>query len=234
MIKKTFQGTNHSWSIQVFGKKDFADVSEPDEILSLLKKENPGKQLYLSTQTHSDIALDVARHVPTNSIFLDEADALYTTDCNFAISIRVADCVPILFYSSQEQIFGAIHSGWRGLHKKILSKTIQEVLSITGEETPHNLHFFIGPHIHAENYEVGKDVHELFAPEHSLPHSDNPEKRMLDQEKILRAEFQSLGIKEEQIEWNNENTFSSSEYFSHRAGDKGRNYLTISCTQSSY
>ena len=49
-------------------------------------------------------------------------DAILTNKRKICIGILTADCVPTLIYDPVKGIIGAIHSGWRGAFKGIISK----------------------------------------------------------------------------------------------------------------
>jgi YfiH family protein len=88
-------------------------------------------------------------------------DALLTTHPGVALSIRIADCVPVLLASADGKIVGAAHAGWRGVVQEIVPRLVRAF----GEEgvLPSQLIAAIGPGISVEHFEVGPEVAEAFA-----------------------------------------------------------------------
>ena len=72
----------------------------------------------ISHQAHSDIIEEVER---TNKEYTD-IDGLITNNKGISLSLRFADCTPILFYDPIKNAIGNIHSGWRGTAQKIGQK----------------------------------------------------------------------------------------------------------------
>lgn len=110
----------------------------------------------IQKQTHSDIV----RYVIKGGI-VGEGDAMITDKKNLGLAIGVADCTPIFIYDPENKVIAAVHSGWRGTEKRILEKT---VLKLKGEfnSKPEKLVAYIGPSISQKNYEVGREVADLF------------------------------------------------------------------------
>jgi purine-nucleoside/S-methyl-5'-thioadenosine phosphorylase / adenosine deaminase len=82
------------------------------------------------------------------------ADACYTKQDGIVCAVLTADCLPLLLCDKEGSQIAAIHVGWRGLCQGIID------VALSRFETEHsNILAWIGPHIHADNYEVGKDVH---------------------------------------------------------------------------
>lgn len=146
-----------------------------------------------------------------------EGDALLTREKNTALQIRTADCVPILFYDTRGAI-GAVHAGWRGLQKKILTK------ALAGIEIA-SLKFIVGPFIGQVSYEVGAEVALEFATEHSASKSNG--KFWLNLKSILNAEMTALHIGADQVTWFDADTLTQNEWYSARRGDTGRNLALI-------
>jgi len=96
---------------------------------------------------------------------LGEADALITNVKGIMLSIRTADCVPILLYDSVSKAIGAVHAGWKGTFMKIASKTVKRMGEIYGSN-PRDIRVAIGPAIGICCYEVDKNFHEKFCQEY--------------------------------------------------------------------
>jgi YfiH family protein len=82
------------------------------------------------------------------------ADALVTRLSGVALTIRVADCVPVLLADPAAGVIGAAHAGRVGLLAGVLEATV-DALTALGAQT---LTAWIGPHICAECYEVPDDM----------------------------------------------------------------------------
>jgi len=94
---------------------------------------------------------------------IGESDAIITDKKNIGLAVSIADCTPIFLYDFKNQVIAAVHSGWRGTEKQILSKTLLK-LQQQFNTSPQNLIAYIGPSISQANYEVGNDVTEKFNP----------------------------------------------------------------------
>ena len=71
-----------------------------------------------------------------------------------------ADCIPILIFDKKIKIISAIHAGWKGAHRGIIQKVINE-FKRKGSESK-NLIAAIGPCISQKNYEVKNDFKSKF------------------------------------------------------------------------
>jgi YfiH family protein len=103
-------------------------------------------------QIHSDIIV-VAEH----SGCLAEGDALITNRPGLTLSIRTADCLPILMADPAHRAIAAVHAGWRGTALGIVPKTVQTMAGRFGTR-PEDLLVAIGPGIGACCFEVGPEV----------------------------------------------------------------------------
>lgn len=103
-------------------------------------------------QTHSDIVLILDKYYKNI-----EADAIITQKTGILIGVKVADCIPILIYDKKNNIIGAVHAGWRGTAKEIISKTIKTMVKNFSSK-PANILVALGPSIKGCCYNVGKDV----------------------------------------------------------------------------
>lgn len=88
-------------------------------------------------------------------------DALVTDERGIPMYTSYADCVPLLFYDSGNQVIGMAHSGWRGTVAKIGAKLISFMRERYGTK-PAEVIAAIGPSICRSCYEVSEDVAEEF------------------------------------------------------------------------
>jgi YfiH family protein len=80
------------------------------------------------------------------------ADAAVSEACDTPLTIRTADCAPVALYSSNGMI-GAVHAGWHGL----VAGVVPACIAAMRERGGRDLHAIVGPCIHPECYEFGRD-----------------------------------------------------------------------------
>lgn len=90
-----------------------------------------------------------------------EGDALITAEPELAVSVRTADCLPILIVDPVRRAVAAIHAGWRGTAARIVVETVSAMVREFGTE-PGHLVAAIGPGIGGCCYEVGEEVARQF------------------------------------------------------------------------
>ncbi len=88
-----------------------------------------------------------------------QGDAFVTDSEAVALCVKIADCVPILFYDPMGHMVGAAHAGWRGTADGIAARTVETMVAY-GAKTE-NIRAAIGPSIHHECYEVGGDMVDI-------------------------------------------------------------------------
>ena len=89
-----------------------------------------------------------------------KADAVITDIPKLPIAILTADCAPILIYDKQKKMIAAIHAGWKGAYKGIISKVINFMVKKGCEKK--NMIAVIGPCIAQKSYNVKKDFKRKF------------------------------------------------------------------------
>jgi polyphenol oxidase len=107
-------------------------------------------------QIHSAVAL-----VAEEPGCIGEGDALLTNQRRLAVSVRSADCFPILLADTRTKTVAAVHAGWRGTAAQVVRRTIDEMwLKFRTEAS--EVRAAIGPGIGACCYTVGNEVSRQF------------------------------------------------------------------------
>lgn len=127
------------------------------------------RELVIPFQTHgiSSLIIDEtylnATHSERQSM-LQGVDALITRTPGCCICISTADCIPILLYDKEHHAIAAVHAGWRGTVRHILTHTLRRMQATCGTEGK-DIIACIGPGISFASFEVGDEVHEAFCAE---------------------------------------------------------------------
>jgi purine-nucleoside/S-methyl-5'-thioadenosine phosphorylase / adenosine deaminase len=111
-----------------------------------------------------------------------EADALITDRPGVALSIRTADCFPILLADPEHRAVAAVHAGWRGTEQEIVGRTLDAMCS-DFDTSPAQIAVAIGPGIGACCYEVGDDVARRFG----LTGAGRIDLAAINREQLIRA-----------------------------------------------
>ena len=93
--------------------------------LKIVKKKikSTAKNIFLLHQIHSNKFVYISEK--SKFKYKPKADAVVTNQKNVPIGILTADCVPILMCDEKKNIIAAIHAGWKGAYKDIISKVIK-------------------------------------------------------------------------------------------------------------
>lgn len=107
-------------------------------------------------QIHSDVVLTATHSGPCGA-----GDALITNLPGLGVSIRTADCYPVMLVDQRNRAVAAVHAGWRGTAARIVQKTLANMQKMYGTE-PGDVRAAIGPGIGVCCYEVGPEVARQF------------------------------------------------------------------------
>ena len=105
------------------------------------------------TQVHGANVVRVSRGATWKEC--DSCDALFSTEANVALGIKVADCLPVTIMGGG--VLANIHSGWRGTLQRITAATLDTIERETSFD-PKSSFAYLGPSIRECCFEVGEEV----------------------------------------------------------------------------
>jgi len=89
---------------------------------------------------------------------ISNTDALVTKDTGVALTVMVADCVPIVLYDPIAHVLACVHAGWRGTVARVSEAAVAAMRSLGSE--PANVLAGLGPAMSPDRYQVGQDVYQ--------------------------------------------------------------------------
>jgi polyphenol oxidase len=188
----------------------------------------------LSHEQQSEYAETLAAELRDRFAGQTPADGILTSVPNVLLTIRTADCVPVLL-ASHNGIVAALHAGWRG----VISGIVENGIAALRANPPHfpnaahrdtnsahlDILAAIGPGISGVNFEVGEEVAAAFEKRDLALAITRPtgQKPHVDLQKAIAEILRRNGVNH--IDGNDLCTFRDrAEFFSHRrdAGRTGR------------
>lgn len=91
--------------------------------------------------------------------WLARADAMMTDHTDIPLSMRFADCTPILLHDPVRGVIAMAHAGWRGTVQGMAAHTVRAMTQTYGS-CPADIRAGIGPSIGPRRYQVGEEVVE--------------------------------------------------------------------------
>lgn len=170
-------------------------------------------------QVHGGIVVPIRRgEAYENGV---KADAMVSDDPSRILSVRVADCVPVLISSDDGRVVAAVHAGWRGVIAGIAPAAAHMVRDAASGGP---IAVAIGPSIGCDAFEVGPEVlsefARLFGDQAPMRRRDDG-KGHVDLREAIRLQLLDLGVAPDRIDISDRCTFrDADEFFSHRR-DKG-------------
>ncbi|MDD9819264.1 MAG: peptidoglycan editing factor PgeF [Nitrospira sp.] len=153
-------------------------------------------------QVHGTDVLVLDRPLSAGERFLDGWDAIITNQVGMLVTIRTADCVPVLVADVVHGLVGAVHAGWRGAVRGIVAKSLRAMVERFGADFA-SLQVAMGPSVGPCCYEVDTPVLEQLPTD--LPDAStiltrtSPRTGQLDLKALIRQQALSLGIADDRI-----------------------------------
>jgi|TARA_B100000780_G_scaffold148906_1_gene104072 YfiH family protein len=202
--------------------------------LTIVRKKihTQSEKIVLMNQIHSNKFhfIDKTSKLITNKF---EGDALITNKVNLPIAVLTADCAPILIHDEKAKMIAAIHAGWKGAYKGIITKVISFMVK-KGCST-RNITAVIGPCISINNYQVKRDFIKKFIKKDKKNlffFKKIKNKNYFNLSKYIHYQLKALNIKK--IDIINKDTFvpknnffSARRSISRNENDYGRNISVI-------
>lgn len=191
----------------------------------------PAEPFWLDQQ-HTDIVVHHACREQHSARLATVADASWTDIEHSVCAVMTADCLPILLTNQAGSVVSAIHAGWKGLQKGIVTNTLQQIAR--KGILMSDMMAWIGPAISQRNFEVGQDVYDAFVmadvsnsaffqSQKSVNQADDTEAKYLaDLVGLAKKELHMLGV--ENIYGGDYCSYQEEhKFFSYRRdGDTGR------------
>ncbi len=147
-----------------------------------------------------------------------QADAMVSGEPRQMLTIRTADCVPILLATADGRFVAAVHAGWRGVVANIVAASVVKLCQVA-YASPEDVVAAIGPCISADHFEVGEEVASQFDAaglgetiirrEAVKPH--------IDLQAAVRRQLLTMDIPEDQIDGHDGCTYAMADsFFSYR------------------
>ena len=187
-----------------------------------------GRELCHVHQVHGNHVVPARVSEPFDTA--SRGDAIVGSDPARVLSVRVADCVPVLLATEDGRAVAAVHAGWRGV---VAGVTLAALRAISDGGSA-GVVSAIGPCISFDAFEVGPEVMDEFtrvfgadAPLRRLPDG----KGRVDLREAVRRQLLRAGVTDSNVETTDRCSYrDADEFFSHRRenGVTGRMAAIIS------
>ena len=110
---------------------------------------------FLMDQVHGAEAM-ILTNIPSTQPM---CDALVTNKKGLQLTVKTADCAPILLADPENKIIAAVHAGWKGAFQGIIESTLLKMLSLGAK-----IEFIcaaIGPHLTQKSFQVSPEMQSL-------------------------------------------------------------------------
>ena len=169
-----------------------------------------------SWQVHGDDVLVVDDDFDPNGT-LPRVDIQITDRPGWLLSLRFADCTPLLMLHPERRAIAVVHAGWRGTRIRAAATAVRALHERYGAD-PRGLLVGIGPAIGPCCYEIGEEVAEQFADRSEAVLRNGRPRPHLDLWALNRRAVVEAGVPPEQVRVAELCTRCHADrFFSHRA-----------------
>lgn len=186
----------------------FGTRHQPTDLQSPFKAVPSGlRPLHVPTvvvsvrQVHGTDVLLVNRPIEFGATFAGTWDAVITNQTGVLVTVRTADCVPVLLHDPVHRVVAAVHSGWRGCVAGIVPKTLMRMQQEFGSHAE-RVRVAIGPSAGPCCYEVDEPVLtrlQSYPFWKQVVRETGPARALLDLREFVRHQIQAAGVRVSQI-----------------------------------
>ena len=163
------------------------------------------KKSFSMNQTHSTNL----KMIIEEKFIYEDTDGIFSNNKKNSLIIRTADCLPIFFIHQNDNIFGVLHAGWKGLKNKIIMESANLLKNYVDDLS--EMIVFIGPSISQKNYEVKNEFINYFG---SSFIKNVDDKLFCNLKEIAKSQLNEIGIT--RVIDSNQCTYENENYHSFR------------------
>ncbi len=163
---KSFYSTkiNDDNVVSGFCTREAGDALRPEVVIDYLNEMQINhKKIIVPEQIHSvNVAYIIASN-PANIENIADTDGIITRESNVVLTVRTADCLPVVFCDKQSGVIGISHQGWRGSLKKMVKIMVEKMTDVGSRKE--DIVVAMGPSIGQCCYDVDDDRYINFMEE---------------------------------------------------------------------
>ena len=163
------------------------------------------KKSFSMNQTHSTNL----KMIIEEKFIYEDTDGIFSNNKKNSLIVRTADCLPIFFIHQNDNIFGVLHAGWKGLKNKIIMESANLLKNYVDDLS--EMIVFIGPSISQKNYEVKNEFINYFG---SSFIKNVDDKLFCNLKEIAKSQLNEIGIT--RVIDSNQCTYENENYHSFR------------------
>ena len=207
-----------------FGTRFLGDARKNENIFNFFSLRNDTfEKLVTLEQIHSANISIYQKNERQKIEKIEDTDGLITTEFNTLLTVRTADCLPVIFSDKENGVIGIAHLGWRGSIKRLSQKMVKEMVESGANKE--NIIVAIGPGIGSCCYDIDDNRYYQFLEEFDGYSKKifrfSGGKRYVDLTKLNYLLLQEIGISENNIDFFPFCTFcDKNRFFSFRRDKK--------------
>jgi len=154
---------NKSDIISGFSTKVLGDGNKIGTIMNFFKENSIVYKTIVSLGQIHSTNIETVSPSKEELLKIEDTDGVITNKSNVALTIKTADCLPIIFSDKKNGLIGISHQGWRGSLKQMVKKMIDKMVKYGGSKN--EITVAIGPGIGQCCYDIDDDRYFRFLEE---------------------------------------------------------------------